>query len=116
MHLDGIPVVYRRVFTVYGPRQRPDLAIYKFTEGIESGQPLPIFGEVSPERDYTHVDDIVAGVMAALAFEPAPIGGVRYEIYNLGNSPSNQIGGAPGESRAHYGLQGHSRTEADAAR
>ena len=69
-----------RFFTVYGPRQRPDLAIYKFTELILAGQPIPVFGDGSMQRDFTYVGDIVNGVTAALD-RPAD-----YEIYNLGES------------------------------
>lgn len=86
-HLFGLPVVCLRFFTVYGSRQRPDLAIRKFTALLEAGKPLPIFGDGSAGRDYTHVDDIVAGVLAALDYEPLPAAsGVRFEVFNLGNS------------------------------
>ncbi|MEB3221138.1 MAG: GDP-mannose 4,6-dehydratase [Candidatus Sericytochromatia bacterium] len=79
-HLYGLPTVCLRFFTVYGPRQRPDLAIHKFARLIEAGQPLPVFGDGSTERDYTYVDDIVAGIRAALAYDAT-----RYEVINLGN-------------------------------
>jgi UDP-glucuronate 4-epimerase len=79
-HLYGIQVVCLRFFTVYGPRQRPDLAIRKFTEMIDRGEPIPVFGDGSSGRDYTYVDDIVRGVAAAARFECA------YEIFNLGNA------------------------------
>jgi len=85
-HLFGIPVVCLRFFTVYGPRQRPDLAIHKFTALIEGGKPLPVFGDGSTGRDYTHVDDIISGVLAALAFKHPSDAAVRFEIFNLGNS------------------------------
>src|SRR2546430_11641508 len=75
-HLFGLPVICLRFFTVYGPRQRPDLAIRKFTALIEAGKPVPIFGDGSTARDYTYVEDIVAGVLAALDYElqPSPVG------------------------------------------
>ncbi|HKS66601.1 MAG TPA: GDP-mannose 4,6-dehydratase [Candidatus Acidoferrales bacterium] len=85
-HLYSFPVICLRFFTVYGPRQRPDLAIHKFTALIEQGKPLPIFGDGSTGRDYTYVDDIVSGVMAALDYEPPRGPGPPFEIFNLGNS------------------------------
>src|SRR5215813_14945394 len=85
-HLFALPVICLRFFTVYGPRQRPDLAIHKFTALIETGKPVPIFGDGSAGRDYTWVDDISAGVMAAVDYEPRTVGGVPFEVFNLGNS------------------------------
>jgi UDP-glucuronate 4-epimerase len=84
--LFALRVICLRFFTVYGPRQRPDLAIHKFTALIEAGKPVPIFGDGSAGRDYTWVDDIVAGVMAAFDYEPQPAGGIPFELFNLGNS------------------------------
>jgi len=86
-HLFTLPIVCLRFFTVYGPRQRPDLAIHKFAMLIERGEPLPIFGDGSTGRDYTYVDDIVWGVLAALRFELKPaVGQAPFEVFNLGNS------------------------------
>jgi UDP-glucuronate 4-epimerase len=86
-HLFALPTVCLRFFTVYGPRQRPDLAIHKFTELMEKGQPIPIFGDGSTGRDYTYVDDIVAGVLAAIRLELLSAEEkVPYEVFNLGNS------------------------------
>jgi UDP-glucuronate 4-epimerase len=85
-HLYGLRVVCLRFFTVYGPRQRPDLAIHKFLALLEAGKPIPIFGDGSSGRDYTYVDDIVAGVIAALDYRPPTIGGAPFEVFNLGNS------------------------------
>ncbi len=85
-HLFALPVICLRFFTVYGPRQRPDLAIHKFTALIEAGKPVPIFGDGSAGRDYTWVDDIAAGVIAAVDYEPHPVDGVPFEVFNLGNS------------------------------
>lgn len=79
-HLYGINVVCLRLFTVYGPRQRPDLAIRKFTALIESGRPIPVYGDGSSGRDYTFVQDTVDGIMGALAHD------CPYDIFNLGNS------------------------------
>jgi UDP-glucuronate 4-epimerase len=77
-HIYGIPITSLRFFTVYGPRQRPDLAIHKFARRIMLAQPVPIYGDGSSLRDYTYIDDIVDGVMASLKnmFE--------FEIINLG--------------------------------
>jgi UDP-glucuronate 4-epimerase len=80
-HLYGLPVVCLRFFTVYGPRQRPDLAIHKFAKLITAGKPIPVFGDGSTERDYTYVGDIVEGLLAALDYDKS-----RFEILNLGNS------------------------------
>jgi UDP-glucuronate 4-epimerase len=83
-HLYGLTAICLRFFTVYGPRQRPDLAIHKFTALIESGKPIPVYGNGSMGRDYTYVDDIVAGVVASLGYTPDPK--LPFEIFNLGNS------------------------------
>ena len=83
-YLYGIRAICLRFFTVFGPRQRPDLAIHKFTALMEAGKPIPVFGDGSTGRDYTYVGDIVAGVLAALGYEPA--GKPAFDILNLGNS------------------------------
>jgi UDP-glucuronate 4-epimerase len=80
-HLYGIRFIALRFFTVYGPRQRPDLAIHAFARRILRGDPIPVFGDGSTRRDYTFVDDIVAGVRAAMGY-----GGSPYEVINLGNN------------------------------
>jgi len=85
-HLFGLSVVCLRFFTVYGPRQRPDLAIHKFTALIEAGKPIPIFGDGSTGRDYTYIHDIVAGVLAAMDYEVGFDSRVPFEVFNLGNS------------------------------
>jgi UDP-glucuronate 4-epimerase len=87
-HLYGLPVICLRFFTVYGPRQRPDLAIHKFTALIEAGKPLPIFGDGTTARDFTYVADIVSGILAALEYETPQGVGAPFEIFNLGNSHS----------------------------
>ncbi len=79
-HLYGIGMSCLRFFTVYGPRQRPDLAIRKFAQMIVEGAPIPVFGDGSTARDYTYVDDIVRGVIAALRVDHA------YEVFNLGST------------------------------
>jgi UDP-glucuronate 4-epimerase len=79
-YLYGIRCVCLRLFTVYGPRQRPDLAIRKFADRIAQGLPIPVFGDGSSGRDYTFVEDTVAGVIGALEYD------CGYDIINLGNS------------------------------
>lgn len=79
-HLYGIPITCLRFFTVYGPRQRPEMAIYQFVRLIEAGQPVPVFGDGSTKRDFTYIDDVVQGVLAALE-TPFP-----FEVFNLGES------------------------------
>ena len=80
-HLFGLRCVALRFFTVYGARQRPDLAIHKFARLISEGEPIPVFGDGTTRRDYTFVEDIVAGVRAAMDYE-----GSNYEVVNLGGS------------------------------
>jgi UDP-glucuronate 4-epimerase len=84
-HLFGIPMTCLRFFTVYGPRQRPEMAIAKFTRAIDEGRPIPFFGDGSTRRDYTYVDDIVDGVVAALDRCRG------YEIFNLGESATTSL-------------------------
>jgi UDP-glucuronate 4-epimerase len=86
-HLYGLTVACLRFFTAYGPRQRPDLAIHKFTALMEKGEPVPVFGDGTTGRDYTYVDDIVAGILSAVTWcSGQPNGKGSYEIFNLGNS------------------------------
>ncbi|HZX93772.1 MAG TPA: NAD-dependent epimerase/dehydratase family protein [Myxococcales bacterium] len=84
-NLYGIEVAALRFFTVYGPRQRPDLAIHKFSRRLLAGQPLPFFGDGSTRRDYTWVDDIVAGVVAAC---DVPL---SFDILNLGGAHTTSL-------------------------
>ena len=77
-HLYGLNVTMLRFFTVYGPRQRPDMAIHKFTRNLLRGEPIPVFGDGSTRRDYTYIDDIVQGLLGCV---DTPL---RYEILNLG--------------------------------
>jgi UDP-glucuronate 4-epimerase len=78
--LYGISVGCLRFFTVYGPRQRPEMAIHKFVRLIDRGEDIPVFGDGNSERDYTYIDDIVDGVVAALEVD------FDFEIVNLGDS------------------------------
>lgn len=85
-HLYGLRVVCLRFFTVYGPSQRPDLAIHKFTDAIHHGRTIPQFGDGTTRRDYTYIDDIVQGVMGALNYSRTP-----FEIFNLGESETTTL-------------------------
>jgi UDP-glucuronate 4-epimerase len=85
-HLYQMRVVALRYFTVYGPRQRPDLAIHQFTKKIHAGKPIDQFGDGTTRRDYTYIDDIIQGTMAALKYE-----GARFDIFNLGESETIQL-------------------------
>jgi UDP-glucuronate 4-epimerase len=78
-----------RFFTVYGPRQRPDLAIHKFARLILAGQPITLFGDGSTSRDYTWVDDIIDGVVASI--DEQGRGAPSYRIYNLGGSRTTTL-------------------------
>ena len=83
-HLHGLRIAALRFFTVYGPRQRPDLAIHKFTRLLARGERIEQFGDGSSERDYTHVDDIVRGVVGAIEWTNTDTSG--FEVFNLGES------------------------------
>ncbi len=85
-HLYGIRSLCLRFFTVYGPRQRPDLAIHKFARLISEGKPIPVFGDGTTQRDYTYVDDIIAGVRAAIDYDRSD-----YEVVNLGESRTVEL-------------------------
>jgi UDP-glucuronate 4-epimerase len=85
-HLYDIRTVCLRFFTVYGARQRPDLAIHKFSKLIWEDQPVPVFGDGRTRRDYTFVDDIIQGVRAAIDYERS-----NYEIFNLGESQTIEL-------------------------
>jgi UDP-glucuronate 4-epimerase len=84
-HLYRIPVTCLRFFTVYGPRQRPEMAIHKFTRLVDEGLPVPVFGDGTSRRDYTYISDAVDGVLRALA-HPQP-----YEILNIGESQTTEL-------------------------
>jgi UDP-glucuronate 4-epimerase len=82
-HLDGLSVACLRFFTVYGPRQRPDLAIHKFARILSAGGEVPMFGDGSTSRDYTYIDDTVEGLLGALGW--ARDGEGLCDVFNLGN-------------------------------
>jgi UDP-glucuronate 4-epimerase len=85
-HLSQMRVVALRYFTVYGPRQRPDLAIHQFTRKIHAGEPIDQFGDGTTRRDYTYIDDIIQGTMGALKYD-----GPLFDIFNLGESETIQL-------------------------
>ena len=85
-HLYGMRCVCLRFFTVYGPRQRPDLAIHKFARLISEGKPIPVFGDGTTRRDYTFIEDIIAGVRAAIDYSKTD-----YEVINLGESRTVEL-------------------------
>jgi UDP-glucuronate 4-epimerase len=85
-HLYGIRIVALRFFTVYGARQRPDLAIHKFARLIDEDKPIPVFGDGTTRRDYTYIDDIIQGVRAAIDYA-----GSDYEAINLGESRTVEL-------------------------
>ena len=84
-HIYGMDVVMLRFFTVYGQRQRPDLAIYKFAQFITAGKPIPVFGDGSSARDYTYIGDILDGIMACTQKE------FGFEIFNLGEAQTVKL-------------------------
>src|ERR1044071_8853949 len=85
-HLYGLRCICLRFFTVYGPRQRPDLAIHKFAKLIAQRKPIPVFGDGTTRRDYTYIDDIIDGVIAAIHYTET-----NYEVFNLGESRTVEL-------------------------
>ncbi|NQT04055.1 MAG: SDR family NAD(P)-dependent oxidoreductase [Planctomycetes bacterium] len=90
-HLYGIDLICLRFFTVYGPRQRPDLAIHKFSKLIEQDKPIPVYGDGSMMRDFTYIDDIIDGTVAAMNKCEG------FNIYNLGESQPITVNDLIGE-------------------
>jgi len=84
-HVYGLEIVMLRFFTVYGPRQRPDLAIHKFARLMSEGKPIPVFGDGSAARDFTYIDDILDGIAASMERR------FGYEIFNLGESQTVRL-------------------------
>jgi UDP-glucuronate 4-epimerase len=85
-HLYGIRTVALRFFTVYGARQRPDLAIHKFARLISEGHPIPVFGDGTTRRDYTYINDIISGIASAMNYEES-----LFEVINLGESQTVEL-------------------------
>lgn len=102
-HLYDFSVACLRFFTVYGPRQRPDLAIYKFTKLMLEGRPIPFYGDGSTERDYTYIDDIIDGVLKAARWVDG--GQKRYDIFNLGESKTISLRDMVGALENELGLR-----------
>jgi UDP-glucuronate 4-epimerase len=84
-HLYGMNIACLRIFTAYGPRQRPEMAIHKFTRLIDEGKKIPMYGDGSSQRDYTYIDDLVEGILAVLRRHKG------FEIYNLGESQTTSL-------------------------
>lgn len=98
-HLYRIPQTGLRFFTVYGPWGRPDMAMWIFTQAILEGRPIPVFNHGRMQRDFTYIDDIVAGVIACLDMPPPDDGAVKpggsvapHRLYNIGNNRPEQLG------------------------
>jgi UDP-glucuronate 4-epimerase len=87
-----------RFFTVYGPRQRPDLAIHRFTDLIYRGKPIDVYGDGTARRDFTYIDDIIQGVVAALRYD-----GVPFDIFNLGESETIELNAVIAEIESGLG-------------
>ena len=85
-HLYGLRVVCLRLFTVYGPRQRPDLSINKFTNLIYHAKPIEVYGDGTARRDFTYIDDTVQGIMASLGYD-----GSAFEVFNLGENQTVEL-------------------------
>jgi len=84
-HLYGMDMACLRIFTAYGPRQRPDLAIHKFVRLIDRGEKIPLYGDGSSKRDYTYIDDLIDGILAVIRKSKG------YDIYNLGESQTTSL-------------------------
>ena len=84
-HLYRLPATGLRFFTVYGPWGRPDMAAFRFADAITAGQPITLYNQGDMQRDFTYIDDVVAGVLAALDRPPAAGGEAPHRLYNLGN-------------------------------
>ncbi|MBB4155128.1 UDP-glucuronate 4-epimerase [Sphingomonas jinjuensis] len=98
-HLYRLPMTGLRFFTVYGPWGRPDMAVWLFTDAILAGRPIRVFNQGRMRRDFTYIDDIVAGVLASLDRPPVDDGAIKpggsrapHAVYNLGNSRSEELG------------------------
>ena len=99
-HLFGIRFIALRFFTVYGPRQRPDLAIHKFARSILAGRAIPVFGDGATRRDYTFIDDVVNGVVSAMTYRSTP-----FEVINLGNSSTVSLEEMIGQIEKALGVE-----------
>jgi UDP-glucuronate 4-epimerase len=84
-HLYGMNIACLRIFTAYGPRQRPEMAIHKFTRLIDRGEKIPIYGDGSSRRDYTYIDDLIEGILGVIRYHKG------FEVYNLGESQTTSL-------------------------
>jgi UDP-glucuronate 4-epimerase len=84
-HLYGINIACLRIFTAYGPRQRPEMAIHKFARLIDQGEKIPIYGDGSSRRDYTYIDDLIDGIFGVIRYHEG------FEVYNLGESQTTSL-------------------------
>jgi UDP-glucuronate 4-epimerase len=84
-HLYGMNIACVRIFTAYGPRQRPEMAIHKFTRLIDQGKKIPVFGDGSSRRDYTYIDDLIEGILGVIRHHQG------FEVYNLGESQTTSL-------------------------
>ncbi len=84
-HLYGMNIACLRIFTAYGPKQRPEMAIHKFTRMIDRGEKIPMFGDGSSRRDYTYIDDLMDGILGVIHYHKG------FEIYNLGESQTTSL-------------------------
>jgi len=84
-HLYGMNIACLRIFTAYGPRQRPEMAIHKFTRLMDQGEKIPIYGDGSSRRDYTYIDDLIEGIFSVIHHHKG------FEVYNLGESQTTSL-------------------------
>jgi len=84
-HLYGMNIACLRIFTAYGPRQRPEMAIHKFARLIDQGEKIPLFGDGSSRRDYTYIDDLIEGILGVIHYHKG------FEVYNLGESQTTSL-------------------------
>jgi UDP-glucuronate 4-epimerase len=97
-YLYGIRAICLRFFTVYGPRQRPDLAIHKFTNLIYRGRPIDVYGDGTARRDFTYIDDIIQGVLASIGYL-----GAHFDVFNLGENETIELRQVIGEIESALG-------------
>lgn len=108
-HLYALPQTGLRFFTVYGPWGRPDMAYMIFTQKMLAGAPIDVFGEGNMGRDFTYIDDIVDGVIAALDHPPSPSEGLPHVVYNLGNDRPERLGDLIGHLERHLAISAEKR-------
>jgi UDP-glucuronate 4-epimerase len=101
-YLHGLNACCLRFFTVYGPRQRPDMAIYKFAKAMVNGEPITLFAEGKASRDFTFIDDCIQGILQAVNWlETSKPGENRFDIFNLGESQTVSLNEVVGHLEKH---------------